>query len=253
MGDDRMPRRVAAILLASAMLICGAQGEAIAGPPYFTDDPEPTDAGHWEVYSFLGGTRTEGATEGESGLDINYGLAKNLQLTVVVPFAYERERRTRGGLADVEVALKYRLVSQREGSWIPDIAFFPALTVPTARRGFGSGRVGISLPVWMQKDIGKWSLFGGGAYSINPGQGRRNAWSAGLGISRTFGPRLEIGAEIYRQAADEQGERAHTSVGIGATYRLSRRWSLLASAGPGLESGHREGRSNFYAALKLDY
>ena len=28
---------------------------ALAGPPFITDDPEPVDPGHWEVYAFSAG------------------------------------------------------------------------------------------------------------------------------------------------------------------------------------------------------
>ena len=31
---------------------------AVAGPPYVSDDPEPTDYKHWEIYTFSSGTAT---------------------------------------------------------------------------------------------------------------------------------------------------------------------------------------------------
>jgi hypothetical protein len=37
---------------------------AIAGPPYLTDDPQPTESGHWEIYSFVQGTVGYGALLG---------------------------------------------------------------------------------------------------------------------------------------------------------------------------------------------
>jgi hypothetical protein len=33
---------------------------SIAGPPYVTDDPEPTDTGHWENYLFTEITHVAG-------------------------------------------------------------------------------------------------------------------------------------------------------------------------------------------------
>ena len=54
---------------------------AWAGPPYVTDDPEPTDLGKWEIYGFGDGTRFAHSTEAATGFDINYGAAKDLQLT----------------------------------------------------------------------------------------------------------------------------------------------------------------------------
>jgi hypothetical protein len=42
-----------------------------AGPPYVTDDPEPTDYQHFEIYTFNLGTAARGGTNGESGIDFN--------------------------------------------------------------------------------------------------------------------------------------------------------------------------------------
>src|SRR6185437_10432619 len=45
---------------------------AIAGPPYVSDDPEPTDYRHFEIYTFSNGTATRDGTTGASGIDFNY-------------------------------------------------------------------------------------------------------------------------------------------------------------------------------------
>jgi hypothetical protein len=37
---------------------------ASAGPPFMTDDPEPTDYQHWELYVFSQGTHATGETGG---------------------------------------------------------------------------------------------------------------------------------------------------------------------------------------------
>ena len=71
-------------LLALFVASCGAV-PALAGPPFVSDDPEPTEAGHWEIYGFAAGAHMAGETDGAAGLDINYGGAKELQLTAVVP------------------------------------------------------------------------------------------------------------------------------------------------------------------------
>jgi len=40
---------------------------ATAAPPYVTDDPEPTDEGHYEIYAFTAGTTTKDDTSGQWG------------------------------------------------------------------------------------------------------------------------------------------------------------------------------------------
>ena len=59
------------LVAAVALLLMPAA--AFAGPPYDTDDSEPTDLHHWEIYNFVGGDRTGGIVDGEAGFDLNYG------------------------------------------------------------------------------------------------------------------------------------------------------------------------------------
>ena len=46
---------------------------AAAGPPYFSDDPVPTDTEHFEIYAFANGTVADAGSSGEAGIDFNYG------------------------------------------------------------------------------------------------------------------------------------------------------------------------------------
>jgi hypothetical protein len=56
---------------------------AWAGPPFLTDDPEPTETGNWEIYAPL--IEAEGRGKDFAGavaVEVNYGAATDLQLTV---------------------------------------------------------------------------------------------------------------------------------------------------------------------------
>lgn len=129
---------------------------AWAGPPYVTDDPQPTDLGKWEVYGFGEGMRFAHATEGATGFDINYGAGKDLQLTSVIEVDQQRggPEGEHSGFGDIEIGFKYRFLHQHDGSWVPDVGFFPKLDLPTAGKRFGSRRVGAQLPLWAEKDFG---------------------------------------------------------------------------------------------------
>jgi hypothetical protein len=254
-----MPRKTASLLLPSlaAALIALCAGPALAGPPYLTDDPEPTDVGHWEIYNFAGGMRGGGGLDGEAGLDLNYGAAKDLQLTASLPVAFDNARGfsatgLRGAAGDVELAAKYRFIHQAQGGWTPDVSVFPRLFAPTAGRGFGTGRASLLLPVWAQKDLGPWSVFGGGGYTFNPGTGQRDFWQGGIGITRAVTPRLSLGAEVFGQARDTVQGGGFQAVDIGATYKLTDHWSLLASGGPMREQDGGRGQV-FYLALEAQY
>lgn len=250
----REPNRLPSVLIAAvAALLTTVASRAQAGPPYATDDPVPTDQGHWEDYGFISASHVDGDTTGESGIDLNYGAAKDLQLTLVIPAAFQTGDENHVGMGTVEVAAKYRVLHQRPGSPVPEVAVFPRLFLPTAGRRFGSRRVGLLLPLWVGKDAGPWSVFGGGGWQINPGPGNRNFWVSGVAVTRAVGRRLTVGAELYHHTRDGDDAKAFTGANLGAAWRLSEHWSLLASGGPGLQNAREEGRYAFYLALKADY
>jgi hypothetical protein len=223
----------------------------LAGPPYVSDDPEPTDVGHWEIYNFVQTVTVPGDTAGEAGFDINYGPVKDVQLTAVIPVDFRNTKAA--GLGDIELAIKYRFLHQDENGWAPDVAIFPRLFTPSADPRFGNGRLGIFLPVWAQKDLGKWSLFGGGGYDINPGPGQRNFWLTGAALSRAVSERLSLGVEVYHQTPDALGARTFTGVNAGATYKLTDHWTLMGAGGPGVQNARQQGQYDVYLALEATY
>ncbi len=233
-----------------------AAAPALAGPPYLTDDPEPTDPGHWEIYDFATEQGGAGGVLGEAGFDINYGGAKDLQLTAVIPAGFENGTDSlgagvRGGPGNLEFAVKYKFLHQSEGSWLPDVSLFPRLLAPIVDR-FDLSRPNLFLPLWAEKDSGPWSVFGGGGYEINPGPGQKSFWQGGAAISRALGARVSLGAEVFAQTAMSLQGGGFTAADLGATLRLTRHWSLLASAGPTWEQGGTHGEVAYFS-LKADY
>lgn len=234
-----------------AVAVLGIATPLRAGPPYVTDDPEPTDTGHWENYAFVSGVHTPGDTDGEAGFDLNYGAAKDLQLTLVVPLGYDRDLAgNRMGVGDVEMAAKYRFVHQAEDGLTPDIAFFPSLGVPTGSRAFGTGHVSLFLPLWAQKDFGPWSTFAGGGYEFNPGVGNRDFTLLGWAVTCNFGESLNLGVEIYHQTAAADDSAATTVLALGVIYKLTDHWALMASGGPGLQNTREAGQAAFYVSVQ---
>lgn len=222
---------------------------AWAGPPFMTDDPEPTGTGHWEVYGpIVEGEGRGGEFAGSTGVEINYGAAPDLQLTFGLPVGFAHAAAGwRWGVGDVAVSAKYRFYrDERAGV---SIAAFPGITLPTASNGMGSGKVTALLPLWLQKDAGPWSIFGGGGYAINPGTGNRDYWTGGAAVTRQFSPDLLVGIEADRQGPDAIGGRATTSLGLGAIVQLPSPFRLVASGGPTFSDG--PGAAGFHAFLAL--
>ena len=240
-------------LFPAASLALAIAAPALAGPPFLTDDPEPTDAGHWEIYAPLVEASGRGADyEGAVGAEINYGAAPDVQVTVGLPVAYTHDAGgLRAGAGDFEASVKYRFYHDEDRG--VQIAFFPGLSVPTASRGFGADRVTALLPVWAQQDFGRWSVFGGGGYAINPGAGNRDFWTGGVAVTRQVGERGLIGLEADREGSGEIGGRASTSLGIGFIRQLKAPFRILASGGPTFSDGGGPADFHAFAALGIDF
>ncbi len=129
-----------------AVLLLRIATPAIAGPPYMTDDTEPTDYRHFEIYTFSNGTLTKDGTSGEAGIDFNYGGAPNLQLTAVLPAGYDfaTASPTMAGLSNIELAAKYRFLTQDVAG--VDVAFFPRVFLPSASSALGQQHASLLLP-----------------------------------------------------------------------------------------------------------
>lgn len=227
-----MRRHAFVFVRGAALALLVAPTLAVAGPPFLTDDPEPTDTGHWEIYAPLFESEGSGGdVSGTIGAEINYGPIKDVQLTVGLPVDFTHDQTGyRWGAGDLAASLKYRFYHDKAAGI--QIAVFPGLTLPTASHGLGAGHVTALLPIWAQKDSGKWSIFGGGGYAINPGAGNRDYWTGGIALKRQISNRLLLGIEGDRQGPDTIAGRASTRLGLGAIYHLVGPLSLLASGGP---------------------
>jgi hypothetical protein len=218
---------VAAILFATP---------ALAGPPYVTDDPEPTDTGHFENYLFVEGTRAGHEFGGPPvGIEINYGGFADTQLTLSVPLNPDPGP---GGMGIVWAPLgggvKYRFIEEDEDGWRPQVAFFPQISIPVGSAAHNSPTTEL-LPIWLQKSFGPdWVVFGGGGYTNNPGTDNRNFVNYGLAVQHQFTPTLALGCEVFGQGRDSVEDRPSTAVGLAAQYDLSDEWHLIGSVNTGV-------------------
>ena len=239
-------------VLVLGLWILSVPATAWGGPPFLTDDPEPTETGHWEIYGPLVDVEGHGGDfDGSAGVEINYGAAPDVQLTVGLPVSFAHDAAGwRWGAGDLEASAKYRFYHDDDAGI--SLAVFPGVTLPTASNGMGNHNITGFLPLWAQKDSGPWSIFGGGGYAINAGTGNLDYWSGGVAVTRQLGKELMLGVEVDRQGADVAGARASTRLGLGAIYRLPKRFRLLASGGPTFDDGGGSG-FHFFVALGLDF
>jgi hypothetical protein len=175
---------------------------SFAGPPYHSDDPEPTDYQHYEIYAFTNGIVNQDGTSGAAGIDFNYGGAPNLQLTATLPLGYTSSNSGPflGGLSNIELAAKYRFLTQ--ANFGLDVAVFPRVFLPSASSNIGESHGSFLLPVWVEKDWDKWSGFGGGGCEINRGGNSQDFCLAGLVITNQITAKLQVGVEVFHQTPD---------------------------------------------------
>jgi len=216
-----------------ACVLGGLPAAALAGPPYQTDDPEPTPYRHYEIYVFdtYGNDVDRGISENLPSLEINYGLMPNVQFSLTFPFEASRMPGAPmyAGYGDTEVALKVRFV--QEGAGRPQVSFYPAVILPTASAGLGNGLPKVFLPLWAQKTNGSWTYFGGGGVYHNPGLGNRDYSFTGIAATHQVHDGLEIGGELYHTSPDTIGGRASTAFGVGFVAERGEHHALLASFG----------------------
>ncbi len=251
-------RNALVVAMVSILTTLGAALPAWAGPPFRTDDPEPVEYQHWEVYAFSTATDAKGDTAGIlPGVEINYGAAPDLQLHVIAPVAFDAPGAgaTQFGYGDTELGVKYRFIQEDENGWHPQIGVFPLLEVPTgdAEKGLGTGHAHEFLPIWLQKSWSDWTTYGGGGYWINPGGGNKNYWFAGWLLQRQVTKQLALGGELFHQTADTAGGRDSTGFNFGGIYDIDDNDHILLSLGRGIEQAADTNRFSYYLAYQLTF
>ena len=241
------------LLVGAGLALALLTQSAVAGPPYVSDDPEPTDTGHFEIYTFNNGTATQGGTSGEGGIDFNYGAAPNLQLTATLPEGYSRVvgQGTDLGIGNVELAAKYRFLQQ--DSFGLDVSVFPRIFLPS-----GSGRIGddfasLLVPIWIQRDFGGgWSAFGGGGCTFSQRRAVDFCQAGGV-LTYQVLPKLQIGAEFFHQTADSGGTPETSSLGVGWRYDLNDNYHLLGYVSRGIENTNETNQLSWYASVLFTF
>ncbi len=244
-----MRRATLSLALVPSLIASAAR----AGPPYLSDDPEPTDYQHYEIYLFAQGDHAIDGTNGESGIDFNYGAAPDLQITATVPMGFDRPAGGSAsfGMDNVELAAKYRFLHQ--DSFGLDVSVFPRIFLPTGTNGIGDNHMSLLLPVWVQKDWnGGWSAFGGGGCTVTEFRAV-DFCQAGAVLTYQLLPKLQLGAELFHQTADSSGTPATTSLGIGWRYDLGENYHLLGYVRRGIENTNQTDQYSWYTSVLFTF
>jgi len=240
-------------LLVACLLCTLLPAATFAGPPFRTDDPEPVEYKHWEVYVASQGSSEQNETSRTAPhIEVNYGILPNVQLHLLAPFEYVKPegQPSHYGYGDTELGAKFRFI--QETDLCPQVGTFPILILSTGNedKSLGSGEVQVFLPLWFQKSWGPWKTYGGGGYWINPGTGNENYWFFGWEVQRDLSEYFTLGAEIFHQTPSEIDGDSSTGFNVGVIINFSDLHHLLLSAGRDF-SGPND--ASYYVGYQLTF
>lgn len=207
---------------------------ALAGPPFETDDPEPTDYRNSEVYVAGQYERDVDETSGAIPLvELNYGLFRNVQLSIDAPLSFVRENGASDyGLGDVTVGLKMRFI--QETAHRPQIAFYPIIVLPSGNTRLREFASRFFLPLWVQKSFGHWTVYGGGGVWTQSGGAESNWWFTGLVAQYQLANGSTLGAEVIHSTPQNRGTGSETGFNLGYIAPVGKTHDFLFSFGRGV-------------------
>ncbi|HEX4331915.1 MAG TPA: hypothetical protein VH040_07245 [Usitatibacter sp.] len=200
-----------------------------------TDDPEPVDSRRWEINSAITGAWGAGqANVGVPTIDINYGALPDVQLHAQPRYSYVKDDAGgRHGLDDTELGVKFRLVNLKEGETQTMVGVYPMYEAATGAKRLGEdrGRQQIFLPVWIQENVGRWTVYGGAGYRFNRFPQGKNSIFTGITALYAVSDRLQLGGEAFGESAVTSDGVRSRGANVGGTIKLTESLSLLISAG----------------------
>ncbi len=229
----RAARMLAATALAAVALLAfvPTSTRAQGGPPLVTDDPGTPGDGHWEINLAGVGTHTPGRWEiAAPDADINYGWGDRVQLKLDVPWSVVREEgeRWKTGIGAFNVGVKWRFIDEEQAGFA--MSTYPQVThswfQSSVRRGIAEPGTQVFLPIEASTDINGYGVaFEAGRNFVSDGP---NEWEAGGVVAHACGATLECLAEVHERFAPHTSQ---TLVNLGARWKLSESFSILAAAG----------------------
>lgn len=166
--------------------------------------------------------------------EFNWGALPRLQLHAILPWGVVAPSNnpaylpagtgpTVFGVTDMELGAKIAFI--KEGKYRPQIGTFTMFEMPTgnASKGLGVGKVWYKLPLWLQKNEGKWTFDGGAGYTLVPQTNYRNFFYTGWLIKKQLNDRLELGAEVFSHGPEgiaTAQTQASTLIDVGGYYHF---------------------------------
>ena len=216
--------------------------------PFYTDDADVTEYKHFHIqfsneFDVLQRFDYPSLTQNTSVLEVGYGVAKNLEVSVNGPLIGISNSRIITprhvvGLGDIELQVKFNPIKEKEGSRMPALAATFAIEFPTGNtnNGLGSGLADYFLNGIIQKSVTKKTtlrLNGGVLFAGNDTTGeigiktRGTAFVGGASLVKQFTHKLDLGVEVTGALTKTLHlDEGQVQTQIGGNYQLFKKMSL---------------------------
>ena len=239
------------LMTAFFSLTVSAQG----GPPMITDDTETVPKGHWEINTAFTIERGfDGRLFGTPLLDINYGLSKNTQLKVEIPWLVLRRNGQRGisGLGNTNIGVRWRFRDETEKQRIA-ISIYPQIEFnnPTSsvRRGFVDKGPEFLMPLQWQTMIGKFAVGGDVGYRFKRGP---DEMIYGFIVGRELNKSVEVMGELHGTGPRAKLGDSEIVYNFGSRIKLTNHANFIFSAGKSIRSNF-DPRFIGYAGVQVNF
>jgi hypothetical protein len=220
-------------LLTIIVLCLISSSNISAGPPFFTDDPEPVGFRHWEFYvASIMQLANYDVDATLPHLEMNYGLVTDVQVHLLAAMGYQKNGSGKQyGYKSTELGIKYRFINDEENGL--QIGVFPLVEIPFGSSGINPGdeKLQVYLPLWFQKSWGKFTTYGGAGFWYNPGAENKNWIYTGWECQYDFSETITLGTEIYYHTPDTKGGPSDSGFNIGGFINLDSHNHILFSVG----------------------
>ncbi|MDE3062763.1 MAG: hypothetical protein KGJ51_06845, partial [Acidobacteriota bacterium] len=168
--------------------------------------------------------------------EFNWGAAPRVQVHAILPwgvvapsnnaiYAPAGTGPSAFGLTDAELGVKLALI--KESKYVPQVGTFTMFELPTGNydKGLGVGKVWYRMPLWLQKNFGKWLVDGGAGETVVPQKDYHDFPYGGFLVKRELSERLELGAEVFSHGGEGVATpqtQASTMVDAGGYYHFKR-------------------------------
>jgi hypothetical protein len=210
------------------------------GPPMMTDDPGVVDLHKFEINLSINTSFSNNMNEfAVPFADINYGIAKNLQLKVEFPYLldYTKNKTITNALGDAVVGLKWKIVDEEK--YFLSVGTYPQYTF--------YGAHGFLLPLLLEKTFGKFLV----GEDFGSFWGQHNVWMLHNGtlLGYKFSDRFETMGEYYVEQTVNPDSATDCFVNLGFRYAQSDHVGWMCSLGTQVISASPAEREKFFSFL----